>query len=500
VRALETDAVVDPARFRNKVVAVAAIPFIVLGSTLFCLLLLAGFGIAWAGFGRGGFGFALALLGTLALAPLCAVVVRMCLIQVPPPRGRALKRSEAERLYSGLVNIRHQLDGPVLDHVLLDERFHAGIEQRARWGLFGKPVTYLSLGLPYMQSMTPKELLATVAHEMELVCGHRDRLSTWVYRQRRAVSAIVEQIRASQRSNIVDALAMKVLNRFLPYYNAHTIVLSRNDEFEADRSASGIVGAKSNASCLIRGALLRHWIDEEFWPNLQRQANSQERPLYLPYTAMRAAFKASHAQWATADKLAAVWGTRPGLSDTHLPLSARVEALGETAALPPCIKISAAETLLGDRAKALIDEFDQRWWKHEQRRWLARHRYVSGARSRLEQLQRVVPGQLKIEELQELAMLFAEFETPDAARRLHEYLLDLPGGPFLRAEYDYGRLLLADQNQNGLTHLATAAVGDPELTDMAARAGYNFLARTRDEHEAREWWGSVNNTPYTADH
>ncbi|PWF44749.1 M48 family metallopeptidase, partial [Massilia glaciei] len=464
VRSLETDAVVSPGGFRNKVLVLCATFHAVLGGMLCALLLLAGFGIAYAGFGRGSLGLWLAALLALALAPACFAVLRLCLTRLPAPPGRPLTRAEVPRLFSALGNIRKQLDGPEIHHVLLDDHFSVALVQRARWGLFGRPVNYLVLGLPFMQSMSPKEMLAAIAHEVGLVRGSRDRAGAWAYRQQRMAAALLWQLREARHENALDGLAARLLHKFMHYYQAHTLVLGRQNAIDADRGASTVVGAKSNAACLVRGALLERWIDTDFWPNLQRQANTQEQPLYLPYTAMRAAFKAGHRQWATSERLGAAWNERPGLSDPLPPLSARVEAIGEVMELPPGIKISAAEALLGERAKGLIDEFDQQWWKREQRRWLARHRYVSGSRSRLEELQRVLPAKLKLDELQELAMLCAEFEPPERAKRLHEYLLDLPGGPYARAEYDYGCLLLAERNENGLEHLATAARADRELT------------------------------------
>ena len=282
-----------------------------------------------------------------------------------------------------------------------------------------------------------------------------------------------------------------LMNRYMPYHAAYTFVLARQDEYEADRTASNLAGAEASANGLVRGTLLGSWFYESFWPTLYRQAETRERPAFMPYQAMHTAFKMSYPDWATEARLKQAWKKESAADDTHPCLRDRVEALGLTARLPRPLTANAASALLGASAKALVDEFDRNWWQRESREWGARHRQVSRSRERLGELAGRPLRSLPLHELQELAMLQVEVESPQAARPALEYLLRQSGGPFPKAELTYGRILVDAGDARGLDYLRSAARNDRRLSDEALHSGYHFLFDTRGEDPAQAW---VNET------
>jgi signal transduction histidine kinase len=76
------------------------------------------------------------------------------------------------------------------------------------------------------------------------------------------------------------------------------------------------------------------------------------------------------------------------------------------------------------------------------------------AKARLQELSQLPLADLKIHDLLERAVLSAEFESPESAKALLEHLLRQPGGPFPKATYHYGCILLAAGTESGLDHLA----------------------------------------------
>jgi hypothetical protein len=277
----------------------------------------------------------------------------------------------------------------------------------------------------------------------------------------------------------------------MPYYNAYTFVLSRQNEYDADLTATELVGAATNAASLIRDALLARWIREDFWPTILRQVDTSPRPPLLPYASMRAAFRAGYPQWATPERLAQAWAEDAGLHDTHPALRDRVEATGERRALPKPAEVSAAEVLLGATVtRRLVEEFDQAWWSRECKAWEVRHRHVQRSRGRLQELGPRRLDTLAPHELQELALLTAEFDAPHAAKPILECLLQRPGGPFPKAAFLYGGILLDEGNDDGLGHLFTAAA-DRTLMESAADTGYRYLLTRRGEQAAAAWWEKI---------
>jgi Zn-dependent protease with chaperone function len=492
VKRLEIDATVSPGAYRTKVLLISSAAYVVLFGMLLAIVALIYLGIRTTYMEHHtGALIRIGLFG-LVMAPAFFVVLRMFFIRLAPPEGRYLTKTEAPKLFGVLDKMRKRLKGPPIHQVLIDDNFNAAISQRPRWGLFGGHTNYLILGLPYLMGVSPEEMLATVAHEYGHVCGNHGKVSAWVYRQRLTFGALHEHVEQSAEDSLVYKGMSHILDKFAPYYNAHTFVLSRENEYEADRTATELLGGEINAKGLIRGELLGRWIDEEFWPKLYKQADGRGKPLFLPFNAMRTAFKASYPEWASKERLDAAWSEQSGLHDTHPALRNRVEAIGKGAAmLPDCVEKTAAEALLGATAKVLIDEFDHRWWEQEKSSWNTRYQYVTRSKARLQELSGLPLDELKVQDLQELALLSAEFESSQTAKTLLERLLRQPGGPFPKAAYHYGCILLAEDNERGLDHLLTAADTDQHMQEPAARAGYAYLFKKYGEERAREWWEKI---------
>ena len=190
IRQLEAEAEHSPAGFRNKVLLISSAAYIALALMLLVTLLVIYLGISTAS-GRG-HTRQLIFTGLFALSmiPVYFVVLRMFFMRLEAPAGRELTRAEAPKLFEVLDKMRKKLKGPPIQRVVIDGEFNAAISQIPRFGLFGGHRNHLILGLPYLFGVTPKEMLATVAHEYGHLCGNHGKLGSWVYRQRRTFGAL----------------------------------------------------------------------------------------------------------------------------------------------------------------------------------------------------------------------------------------------------------------------------------------------------------------------
>ncbi|QGZ37592.1 Zn-dependent protease with chaperone function [Pseudoduganella flava] len=496
VRRLELDSHADPAAFRRRVMLVSLGAYAVIVGTLALCVLLVGLAVrfALAAYLNAGV-VKFALLGAVfVVLPLVALalVLRTLFTRLAPPHGRPLTRDEAPALFDMLDRMRAKLGGPGIDHVLIDDRYNAAIAQLPRFGLFGWHANYLTIGLPYLLGVPMKEMLATVAHEYGHICGNHGKFGAWVYRQRQVFVALYGQVREQADDNLFQRAVAAVLDRLMPYYNAYTFVLSRQNEYDADRTASALVGTVANAQGLVRDALQSRWMAEEFWPTLLRHAERDARPPFMPFAAMKTAFKAGYEQWARPQVLAAALAVRSSPHDTHPCLRERVDATGEKAALPRPVDRPAADVLLPpELLRTLIRTFDDAWWEREGRHWEARHRQASRARLRLTELSARPLAELALGDLQELALLRIELVGPAAGKDVLAYLLAQPGGPFPKAAYHYGCILLGEGDDEGLFHLEAAVAHDRSLADAACDAGHAFLLRTRGERAAQLWMNGL---------
>lgn len=492
VRRLELDSHASPAAFRRKVFAISVAAYAVLFAALGGLVALFVLATQWALESQRTFTtIKLGLFG-LFLLPLIFVVLRVMFMRLDAPTGRRLERAEAPKLFEILDKLHGKLKGPAIHEVLVTDDYNAAICQHARFGLFGGYRNYLIVGLPYLLGATPKEMLATLAHEYGHLCGNHGKASAWVYRQRRLFVSLYQHVEDSAGDNLVSAAITGALKRFFPYYSAYTFVLARQDEYEADSTATRMAGRTANANGLVRGHLLGDWVAHSFWPKLYENADRAERPPFMPFASMRMAFRANYDEWASKTALDAAWAERSGVDDTHPCLRERLDAIGAAPSLPEPVEASAADVLLASCVgKKLEAEFDKQWWDANARGWGERYRHVTRSAARIAELSAQPLAKLPVVELQELATLRLEFESPEAAKAVLQELMKRPGGPYPKATLMYGRVLLAEGNRSGVDHLRQAALDDPSLLNEAAQRGYHYLLEKEGEDSANQWWSSV---------
>lgn len=492
VRRLELDSHASPAAFRRKVYVISVMAYVVLFAALGGLTALFVFSMRWALEAHRTFTMIKLGLFGLVLLPMIFVVLRMMFMRLDKPTGRPLTRAEAPKLFDVLDKLRDKLKGPPIHQVLLDDDYNAAICQHARFGIFGGHTNYLIVGLPFLIGSTPKEMLSVIAHEYGHLCGSHGKAAAWVYRQRQVFVGLYEKIEGGAGEDIVSTVLAAALQRFFPYYSAYTFVLSRQQEYEADRTAADMAGSTHSGQGLVRARLLGRWLAHEFWPRLYANADRLEQPPFLPYSAMRVAFKASYADWATKEALDAAWAERSDVDDTHPCLRDRLEAINAQPALPPVVDVPALDVLLASgTSKQLVAEFDEQWWRDNRKGWGERFRHVGRSQARIRELTEKPLEQLNVPSLQELAVLQMEFNGPAAARPVLEQQLKRPGGPYPKASMLFGRVLLAESNVRGLDYLRDAARHDASLVMEAAERGFHYFMEQKDEYAANQWWRSM---------
>ncbi len=487
VNRLEGTSRADPEAFRWRVALISSFAYVVLALTLIGLALVVYWLYSMASSEhRGGAMFRVGLFA-LTLLPLFWVTLRAFLMRIPPPEGRRLSRAEAPRVFELLEKIQKKLKGPPIHEVLLDERYNAAICQVPRLGLFGWHRNYLIIGLPYLLGTPTREVVATLAHEYGHLAGEHGKMGAWIYRQRNTFGAIHEKLAESAEDNWLNGLLAAALDRFAPYYNAYTFVLSRQQEYEADAAASRIAGEAVNASGLVRDTLLGRWVEEVFWRRFYDQADDSKTPRFLPFAAMRTAFVASYDDWAKQENLRAEMRVDSGLHDTHPCLRERLEAMDCKATLPPAIEHSAAESLLEGSAKPLIDEFDKAWWARHQADWQRHYEQRSADLKRFAELSALDLAGLPTTESFELARLAYRFGKLDTALLAIDRVMGSRDVAQGKAGLLKGKILLRAKDHKGLAVLEQAMQDDPNLVDDCLRVGYDFLLAQLDKRAAEAW-------------
>ncbi len=293
------------------------------------------------------------------VAVLMGMVAKALWVRVPPPVGYPVTARQAPRLFEMLEEVRKQVKGPRVHQVLMDGNFNAAIVQVPRLGAFGWQKNHLLIGLPLMELVPADEFRAIVAHEMGHLVGAHGRYGTWIHRQRKSWMQLLERLHAEKK------MAAPVFKSFAdwygPLFNAHTFVMGRAHEYHADRLSAEVTSTRVAANALTRVEITGMWMDQDFWPVIQRRVREEPEPSAALYheIGQRGRVPTDAAQ--VSARLEKGLARETALSDTHPSLKARLDALGEVALSPAPLHRSAAEELLEPNLAEFEKEITRGW-------------------------------------------------------------------------------------------------------------------------------------------
>lgn len=503
VARLEAQSAQAPGWYRVKVALLAVLGFGVLllllgGAGIGLLLLIGGLGVALYASGGKGLGLLLQL-GFKALVLLAAPLwlllkssSRALFTRLAPPQGRVLQRDEAPALFEALGQMRQRMRGPRFHQVLLTDELNAAVVQRPMFGLVGWPRNYLLLGLPLLESLSPDEALAVVAHEYGHLAGSHSHFAAFIYRLRTTWGTI-QQV-SQQWNGVGGRLLQRVVGWYAPYFNAYTFVLARANEYQADLASVELVGSAVAASALKRVnlglAAYDHFMEDTF-------AGARLMPAPPADLAER---WAARAHQLSAEEQAAAWLQRalarePQVHDTHPALKLRLRALPGLAAnaaaieaLPqPLHGATAAQAWLGPRATSLRDELQRQWHDAVSPRWREHHDEWQRRRNALDALN-AVEQPSAAQQLERLQLMMQLQPDTDHLPALAAY--NAEHGDQALGLYLEGGLRLDRDDEQGLDLLERAMALDGEAIRPACEKAYAYLKPRNDpraDQYAERW-------------
>jgi Zn-dependent protease with chaperone function len=467
----------DPRRFALVTAAYAAFGY----ASILVALVLAVVALKW-GVGRlfvGRFNVGLLFL-LIGCASLLWSLLGALWARQQPPEGVAITRNEAPRLFELIDKVRRKSGAPAPDVVLLDGDLNAAIVQQPRLGLLGWHRNTLILGLPMLMALSVKQVAAVIAHEFGHLRGAHGKLGAWVYRTRRSWWVLAESRERARLGATWADLALAVFfKHFFPRFNARAFVLSRQQEYEADRVAHKAVGAQHAADGLIGMSVQARYLHERFWPAVYATASKTATPQVQPYRLMRKRIRDALAQRSAAAWLRDELKRLPSDTDTHPSLRDRLAFAEVKPALPAAPEVSAAEALLRDSYRSWIERFDARWKEQVGEQWSELHRRRRGLAELMQELQaeRGGPVKLSADDYLLWARAAREVAGPKAEEAvLRNMLLDHPG--HIQGRFELG-VTLSDAESMLIQDEGAALLGE-----LAREPAHMFSATAARRHES----------------
>lgn len=400
-------------------------------------------------------------------------------VRFTPPEGIPLAPADAPRLTAEIERVRTAMQAPRVHHVLVTDEFNAGVSQYPRLGIFGGYRVYLVIGLPLLEAMPPEEFRAVLAHEFGHVSRAHGRFGAWIQRVLRTWLRLLHEL--DDRNHPAQGLFTRFFRWYAPYFEAYTSVLSRAQEFEADEMANGVSpGALGTSLCRMEVA--SRFIDRAFWPDVYAATRTDAAPPADVHHRMAPALHAAGSHALAADWLAEGMRQPTRTWDSHPATAERLAALGVQPGPPPAFGASAAEALLGPRAKALADDMSRRWAEHVKEYWAEQHARAAEITEKLAALDtRDEP--LSDRERGERIWMTAELHGDPVAVPMARAFLDA-GGEDASVHFLLGRALAQENDDAALPHLERAMSMDDEYTMAGCGMAAAMLQRLAREEEA----------------
>jgi hypothetical protein len=227
---------------------------------------------------------------------ICAPVLLMVLaflqgsvkavwIRTPAPEGIELTPDDSPWLFETLKLIGLEIRGPKIHRVLLTGDLHASVDRRPHLGVFGLHENCLVLGLPLLQALSARQMLAVIVREYALMSGRPDRPGSWVCEARASWAQAADGL--AGRRGFTQALLARFILWYAPRLRDASASMARAHELGADRCSADIAGRDQAAAALVRSEVIARYLQEGFWPEVESLMDDLPEPVPSVYTSCR---------------------------------------------------------------------------------------------------------------------------------------------------------------------------------------------------------------------
>ncbi len=432
------------------------------------------------------FGVLLIIIGAILLTYGFVQAAPVLWTPFPEPKGHVLQRSRVPDFFARLDQLRRASHAPRSHKVIVTSEFGAAVQWIPRLGLLGWTKRYLILGLPLMESLDVEQFEAVLAHELAHQSAKHGRFTAWIYRVRSSWERVLDRVQQRNAANNhqTNWFVTKWMDWYWPRFNAYAFVLSRSNEYQADRAAAEWAGAETAASALWQVGCVGQRLDEKFWPAINQLATTEAEPP-TDFIQRQMAFLTAPAEKADAER----WMDDVSLRltnnlNTHPSFADRLKAIGLSPELFrrqgfPQIPQTAASSLLDTELDTARTEVNSLWMADVADVWRSRHGRASARQRELHKIDATIPdADANPETLWAKARALWDLSGPESAEPVLRKLLTIHPS-HSQANLTLGQHLLGLGNIEGQEFLLRILKQEEDaLIPHACEALSNFYEAT----------------------
>ncbi len=408
-------------------------------------------------------------------------------VKFEKPDGISVTKEDIPAFFKLCDEVSATLKSPKIKQVLITNEHNAAIVQFPKLGIFGWHENYLIIGLPLMQSLSPAEFKAVLAHEFAHLSHAHGKFGNWIYRVRKTWNQMMD--------SFADSLLFKhFFNWYAPYFWAYSFVYARANEYEADRSAARAVGAANMGNALMRLDISGDYLYKKFWPGIYEHADNVPEPAIRAFAEMH--LKAKEFDVAIEQQeewLQKALKRETGTEDTHPSLSDRLKSLKISPNLPQKVVNTSAEQYLGNYLPKLQKELDDQWQQNISESWKNRYEYVQKTKKEMAEYEAKKEKQkaVTIDESYRYAKCIEEFKGKDEALPLYENVLT-ENPQHVSAMERVGNLLLEKKDDRGIELIEKVMELDKDYIFDGTKILYYYLVDKGEKEKAQKYYDQAN--------
>lgn len=424
----------------------------------------------------------------IAIALMAASLsITLFQLKVALPAGRPVTVDDSPKLFALIKELNkeyssHKLQ-PKIHHIKLSQHFEIKIIRTPRNGFPMLFTNTLIIGLPLLQTHSPKHLKTLISREIIHLSGARSRLCSWLF----FVNSYWQQYTTALKKHvrIPNLLLLLFFAWYAPLYKLMSKGTDALEHYFIDKKITEKLGDKIFTETLVQNFISEKFLKEIFWPQLNNKAYRHKSPPYLPYSSIEKIISSELDDYTRQSWLDNALCDKKQFS-LKLSILNRLHNLNIThPALPINYNTSAANYFLHDSLSTLITQMNRVWASSNKHDWQKKFRKGQSELTELKELGvQAEQGLLSDERMQVYLKLIKRYVTEKETLSLYRKILKFETKD-PRISFEIGSLLLENLEGDGVSALEKSIQIDPDYTLKVCQFLTRYYTRIGDHRAAQ---------------
>jgi len=408
-------------------------------------------------------------------------------LKIALPAGRPLSDAEAPKLFALIKELNKELLSqkfqPRIQHVKISQHYEITTHRTPTNGFPLFFTNTLVIGLPLLQSHSPKQIKTLISREIIHLSGSRLRLSSWLF----FAGKYWQQYNNALKKQVItpNIFLLFFFSWYAPLYKLFAQEVENIETHFVDDAIAKNSGLKNIADTLAHNYIVRKFLYQSFWPHLNNKAYRHKTPPYLPYSSLERNLKSELDSLTSQSWLDSITLDRDE-SQRSPDLLARLKKLNVTQpSLPEHHQVSAAQYFLSDTLAKLIKQMDKLWLVSNQFTWQKKYQKGQTEITELKELGiQAKQSLLSDDRMWDYIQLIKRYIDKGEAIKLYKQILQMDTRD-ARISFEIGRTLLDHMDSDGIDALEATIKNEPGYTLMVCQILTRYYTRTGDNRSAQ---------------